>query len=148
DCKRGLTGVHDTLKDVEVTKVLDAVAWLRGQPGSDGKVAVYGFSRGGELTMIVGSLTMTKDNRPDALIAHSPSDVFNEPWNWSWRDKMCWLCKTGVGKCTTDVPSPEYQWNLSCGPDDPGLLDKTRSAWLLSGVNVPVGKRIEVEKYD
>ncbi|MGZ3657344.1 MAG: alpha/beta hydrolase family protein [Bdellovibrionota bacterium] len=148
DCTRGITGPRETLKNVEATKVLDGVAWLRKQPESDQTVAVYGFSRGGELTMIVGSLAVTKENRPDALIAHTPSDVFNSAWNWSWQDKACWICRAGLDKCTASSPDSDYEWNPGCGPDDPTKMDYTKSAWLVSGVNIPAETRIEVEKYD
>lgn len=39
---------------------------MREQEWSNGKVALYGFSRGAEL---------------DAVIAHSPSDLYNSFWN-------------------------------------------------------------------
>jgi dienelactone hydrolase len=131
-----------------VTKVLDAVVWLRTQPQSNGKVVIYGFSRGAELTMITGSLSMTEGNRPNALIAHAPSDVFNGAVNWSWYNNACWLCTAGIGKCPKDSPDSDFQWNLSCGPDDPNQLDCTHSAWLISGISIPANKRIEIEKYD
>jgi dienelactone hydrolase len=148
DCTRGLVGPRETLKNVETTKVLDAVAWLRTQPESDRSVAIYGFSRGAEFAMIIGSLPTTKENRPDALIAHTPSDVFNSAWNWSWQDKACWLCKAGIDKCTDSSPDSDYQWNPGCGPDDPTKMDFTKSAWLVSGMNIAAKTRIEVEKYD
>jgi dienelactone hydrolase len=148
DCGRGLTGPRQTLKDVEVTKILDAVAWLRTQPQSNGKVVVYGFSRGAELTMIVGSLEMTSANKPDALIAHSPSDTFNPAWNWDWDEPACWLCKSGIGKCTTTSPKSDYQWNPSCGANDPASIDNSKSAWLVHGKNISTGTRIEIEKYN
>lgn len=148
DCNRGLTGPRQTLKNIEATIVLDAVGWLRHQPQSDGKVVVYGFSRGAELAMIVGSLDFSKSNRPSALIAHSPSDVFNGPWNWSWREPACWLCKAGVGKCSASTAHSDFQWNPSCGPDDPNQIDQSKSAWLVLGVSVPINHQIKIEKYD
>jgi len=147
DCNRDLTDPRQTLKNVEATKVLDAVAWLKTQSQSNSKVVVYGFSRGAELTMIVGSLTMTDNNRPNALIAHSPSDVFNFAWNWDWLTPACWLCKAGVGKCPVNSTYSDYQWNPSCGPDDT-KLSQSNSAWLISGTIIPSLTRIEIEKYD
>lgn len=67
-CNRGLTGPRQSLLGIEPTKVLDAVAWLRAQSLSNGKVIVYGFSRGAELSMIIGSLPTTQANRPSAII--------------------------------------------------------------------------------
>lgn len=148
DCGRDLAGPKQTLKNVEVTTVMNAVAWFRKQPQSNGRVVVYGFSRGAELTMIVGSLPMTAANRPDALIAHSPSDVFNFPWNWAWLSEACWICKKGLGQCGKDAPESDFLWNPACGPDDPDKIDYTKSAWLINGVNPPTDKRIEIEKYD
>lgn len=140
-------GPRETLKNVEVTNILNAIAWLRSRTSSNGKVVVYGFSRGAELTMIVGSLATTLANRPDALIAHSPSDVFVPPFNKGWHDPVCWLCKAGIGQCSSGSANSDYQWNPSCGPDDPNKMDFSKSAWLVSGINVVAGARIEIEKY-
>ena len=46
DCARKPGALPDTLKNVETSKVLDAVEWLRQQPFSDGKVVVFGFCDG------------------------------------------------------------------------------------------------------
>lgn len=127
---------------------MEAVIWLRNQSASNGKVVVYGFSRGAELTVAVGSLNTTEKNRPSGLIAHSPSDVFKGPWNWSWREPACWLCKAGIGKCSMSSPNSDYQWNPSCGSDDPTQMDFSKSAWLISGVAIAADQRIEIEKYD
>ena len=123
DCNRRLNGPRQTLKDIEVTTILDAIAWLRVQHQSNGKVVVYGFSRGAELTMIIGSLITSSSNRPDGLIAHAPSDSFNGAWNWDWKEPACWLCKKGIGFCSANSPTSEYQWNPACGPNDPAQID-------------------------
>lgn len=148
DCNRGLTGPRESLLGIEVTKVLDAVAWLRAQSLSNGKVVVYGFSRGAELSMITGSLPTTQTNRPNAIIAHAPSDVFVGPFNWSWRDPACWLCKRGIGKCSETSPKSDYQWNPGCGASDPNKVDHSKSAWLISGLSIPARTRIEIEKFE
>lgn len=129
DCNRGLTGVRATLKNVEVNGLLQAVAWLRKQPSSNGKVAVYGFSRGAEFALIAAS----QPNKIDAVIAHSPSDIFNGAWNWSWREPACWI-----------TPS---QWNTACGPDSPAKVDNKESAWLIGGRPIATGRRIEIENF-
>lgn len=147
DCNRLLTGPRQTLAKIEATAVLDAVAWLRAQDRNNGKVVVYGFSRGAELTMIVGSLPTTSQNRPTGLIAHSPSDVFNGPNNWDWYEPACWLCKNGFGTCNDHSPNSDYQWNPACG-DDMTKMNFKDSAWLIHGKSVPAGQRIEIEKYD
>lgn len=147
DCNRSPIAPRKTLKNVEATGILDAVAWLRSQPKNNGKVVVYGFSRGAEFAMITGSLRTSDSNKPDALIAHSPSDVFNGPFNWSWREPACWLCKAGQGKCNESSPQIDFSWNPSCGPDDPTRMDFSRSAWKIFGATVLQGERIEIEKF-
>lgn len=148
DCNRGLIGRRETLKDVEAGIVLNAVRWLRKQNHSNGKVVVYGFSRGAELTLIAGSMAEVDDGKPSALIAHAPSDVFVGPFNWSWRDPICWLCKRGVGQCPSGSVETDYRWNRACGADDPTLLPYGVSAWLVAGKSISEGARIEIEKYD
>lgn len=138
--------IMQTLKDVPASKVLDAVAWMRHQPGNDGKVVVYGFSRGGELTMVAGSMNAKGDRKPDALIAHTPSDQFNGPWNWAWESPRCFECKTD--NCTQDSPESDYKWNGECGPDDPDKIDMKKSAFLVNGLSVPEGTRIPIEKFN
>lgn len=146
DCSRGLIGPRRTLKDVEARIVLEAVSWLRSQPYSNGRVAVYGFSRGAELALVAASLDAGPQERPTGVIAHSPSDRFNSFFNWSWREPSCWICRTA--SCNTPPPGPLYTWNPSCGPDDETRMNFSQSAWLVSGQNVPSGTRIPVEKYD
>ena len=56
DCSREPDALPASLKNVETSGVLDAVDWLRQQSFSDGRVAVFGFSMGAELALIVGTL--------------------------------------------------------------------------------------------
>lgn len=149
DCNRVLSLPKQTLKNVEATIVLDAVSWLRNQALSNSKVVVYGYSRGGELSMIVGSLDMNQNNRPDGIIAHAPSDAFVGPYNGGWKEHACWLCIAGNNKCSINSPKSDYEWNPVCGiANDPKTTDFSKSSWLVSGVNILTGKRIEIEKYD
>lgn len=145
DCGRFLTGPRKSLIDVEAHLVLDAVQWMRSQSESNGKVVVYGISRGGELAMIAGSLDTTPQNKPSALIAHSPSDQFNGPYNWDWNEPACWLCSKGFGRCRQLT---EYIWNPACGGRDPNTLPFDESAFLVNGRKVASGTSIEVEKFD
>jgi len=147
DCGRGLAAPRQTLRDVDVTVVHRAVSWLRSQAASNGKVVVYGFSRGGELALITGSREVAEEQRPDALIAHSPSDVYNSSFNWSWQDAACWLCRRGQGNCAPNAPRSEFVWNLSCGPDDQTRMDFTWSAWLHGEQRVRAGTRIPIERF-
>ncbi|MBL8234165.1 MAG: dienelactone hydrolase family protein [Bryobacterales bacterium] len=148
DCLRGLVGPRQTLKDVDVSTVTNAIGWMRSQPLSNGRVVVYGFSRGGELAMVIGSLSLPEAEKADALIAHSPSDKFNSFYNWSWREPSCWLCRRGQGQCPDPNRRADFQWNLSCGPDDETRMDFSRSAWLIAGRFVATGMRIEIEKFE
>jgi dienelactone hydrolase len=148
DCNRGLTGVRQTLRDVEVSLVHRAVAWMREQEWSNGTAVVYGFSRGAELTMVIGSLLSSESEKPSALIAHSPSDLYNSYWNWNWREPACWLCPAGQGRCPGSVPQPSHQWNEGCGPDNERRMDFSRSAWMVEGASVPSGRRIDVQNID
>jgi dienelactone hydrolase len=144
DCGRGMTGPRQTLRDVNAEDVLAAVEWLRGLPGGNGKVVVYGFSRGAELAMIVGSLTFTSVNRPDALVAHAPSDLFTGPFNWDWMEVACWLCRDGTACAVED----DFDWNPRCGPDDPRKIDHEIAAFKVGGKSIATGTRIEIEKYE
>ncbi|RYD62500.1 MAG: hypothetical protein EOP83_14435, partial [Verrucomicrobiaceae bacterium] len=108
DCDRDLVGPRATLKNVEVTKLQEAIRWLRSRPTSNGKVVVYGFSRGAELALIAGANFVDSESHPDALIAHAPSDVYNTSWNWSWEEPSCWK---NAGNRKT--------WNSKCGREDP-----------------------------
>jgi dienelactone hydrolase len=149
DCRRGLTGPRETLKDVELGGLQAAVRWLRQHPAGDGRVLIYGFSRGAELALILGSLVSTIDTRPSAIIAHSPSDTFNGVYNWDWREPACWLCQAGEGRCSATSGPSEFKWNPRCDPDnDPALMDFGVSAWLLNGNAVPIRTPIPIETYD
>ena len=146
DCQRGLVGPRQTLRNVEVSVVTNAIAWLRQQEWSNGKVVLYGFSRGGELAMVVGALQTNTGSQPSALIAHSPGDVHYSSWNWSWREPGCWIC--AQASCPGPVPQPGHQWNRACGPDDERRMDFSVSAWLIDGRTIPSRRLIEVERID
>lgn len=148
DCSRGLTGPRQTLQNVELTKIQEAIRWLRQNTAGNGKVVVYGFSRGAELAMIIGSLPSTAETHPNALIAHSPSDVFNGPYNWDWNEPACWVCKLGEGQCGDDSKEIDYRWNPRChSENDVNKIDFKQSAWLLNGMNIPSGSPIAIENY-
>jgi dienelactone hydrolase len=146
DCDRKSDALPASLKNVETSGVLDAVEWLRRQPFSDGKVAVFGFSMGAEMALIVGSLDGGQ-RLPDALIAHSPGQFFDPPFNPNWVKPSCWTC---VGQCKTTAPrapDPNFKWHPSCGADTPDTLDYAKSGWLTQGKSVASGTRIPIEKF-
>ena len=147
DCDRKGDALPASLKNVETSKVLDAVGWLRRQPFADGKVAVFGFSMGAEMALIVGSLESSQP-APDALIAHSPGQFFDPPFNPNWVKPSCWTC---IGQCKTKAPrdpDPNFKWHPYCGADTPDTLDDAKSGWLTYGKSVPSGTRIPIEKFD
>jgi dienelactone hydrolase len=147
DCDRKADALPASLKNVETSRVLDAVAWLRQQPFNDGNVAILGFSMGAELALIVGSLD-GGPHSPDALIAHSPGGFFDPPFNPNWTKPGCWTC---VGKCKTAAPQepdPNFAWHPTCGADTPDTLDYARSGWLTHGAGVPSGTRIPIERFN
>src|ERR1700761_3454713 len=80
DCDRKPDALPASLKNVETSGVLEAVAWLKDQAFSEGKVVVFGFSMGAEMALIVGSLEAGRRS-PDALIAHSAGQFFDPPFN-------------------------------------------------------------------
>lgn len=142
DCGRGLVGQRKPLKDVEVLKVLEAISWLKNYDRSTGKVAVYGFSRGAELSMIIGEVSSGTPSAPDAIVAHSPSDQFNSVFNWSWFEPACWICKKVSCPDRSDL-----SWNDKCG-DNPKKIDDKLSAWRLKGKAVRSGRKIQIEKFN
>ena len=146
DCDRKPDVLPASLKNVETSKVLDAVEWLRHQPFSNGKVAIFGFSMGAEMALVVGSLEAGR-RLPDALIAHSPGQFFDPPFNPNWVNPSCWTC---IGDCKTEAPQhpdPNFRWHPECGADTPDTLDYAKSGWLTYGASVPSGTRIPIEKF-
>jgi dienelactone hydrolase len=146
DCSREPQALPATLKNVETSRVLDAVAWLRQQSFSDGKVALFGFSMGAELALIVGTL-QGGEREPNALIAHSPGQFFDPPFNPNWLKPSCWTC---IGDCKTKAPrhpDPNFAWHPQCGGDTPDTLDYQKSGWLVHGTSTPSGARIPIEKF-
>jgi dienelactone hydrolase len=148
DCNRAFYEPSQTLKNVEIAKVFAAINWLRSLPTSNGKVIVYGVSRGAELALIIGSLSKQFNVTVDGVIAHTPSDTYNLPFNWSWKNPLCWLCTLGEGKCSYEPPYTGIKWNPLCGDDDIHLFNEPNSAWLLNGTPVLANTRIEIEKYE
>ena len=144
DCNRDLVGSRETLKSVKVETVFEAAKWLKEHKLVAGKkIAFYGFSRGAELTMILGANANAFSSKPDALIAHSPSDVVVGPFNWDWNDNRCWICLESKG-----CPNfSDYTWNNRCS-DNPRTTNRDIGAWSLNGQNLKSNSRIEIEKYD
>lgn len=148
DCNREINEQRKTLKNVELAKIFEAIQWLRSLSTSNGKVIVYGVSRGGELALILGSLTQHMNIAIDGIIAHTPSDVYNLPYNWNWQNPICWICSLGQGKCSNEPPYTGFVWNPLCGDNDVHLFNGPNSAWLLNGNFILANTRIEIENYN
>jgi dipeptidyl aminopeptidase/acylaminoacyl peptidase len=144
----GLTGPRQTLADIEVKDVLDALTWLKNSEYVGGKkMALDGTSRGGELALLAGSFASTEPgfSALDAISVHSPASAVWGPWNHDWTDRRCWL---------SEVPSYEellntsgkFSWNPKCGPDPRNLPENLRAAWKWKGTPLTESTRIEVEK--
>lgn len=64
------------IRDVPLDRTVDALDFLRAAPFGNGRVGVFGVSRGGEHALLVASLMAEDGSRtPDAVAAHSPCDV-------------------------------------------------------------------------
>lgn len=134
------------LAGVEVRDLIRAVQTMRALPENNGKIILYGFSRGAELALIAASLATGKLDRIDAVIAHSPSDIFNKPYISDWTSKRCFVCKSGPGTCSLYYDTRNQRvWDKNCGFDP--LKDETASAWQIDGKTIPWGTKIEIEKY-
>lgn len=63
--------------DIPIDRTAAVLAALRDDPACNGRVGVYGWSRGGEHALLLAWLTARDqpDRMPDAVAVHSPSDV-------------------------------------------------------------------------
>jgi len=115
--------------NVPLDKTADALATLRANSLSTGKIGLYGASRGAEHALLLASL-MAKDGAaglPDALAVHSPPDVICgafsakewrdsgdpgwQPWDpaqrsWTWRGTSDDLLPT------TAIEAERYEGSL------------------------------------
>lgn len=64
------------IKDVSLDRTVEAMTALRGAPFCNGRLGVFGCSRGGEHALLVTAL-MARDggHLPDAVAVHAPADV-------------------------------------------------------------------------
>jgi dipeptidyl aminopeptidase/acylaminoacyl peptidase len=104
-CWFGCTGRPAKILRVPLESVVDMGKWLATSPDVDGgKVGLFGWSRGAELSLLVSSLTNTDPFR--AVAVHAPSDTVvaafdpateNDPPNYGGIDEN--------GK-----PAPSWTW--------------------------------------
>lgn len=111
--------------DVPLDRTADALAELRRDPRCNGRVGLYGVSRGGEHALLLASLMVRDgvDGLPDAVAAHAPADV---------------VCGAFRGACVRDSGDPGWRsW-------DPGERAWT---WRESSESLLPTTPIEIERY-
>jgi nucleolar protein 56 len=73
-CWYGCPGKPDKILDIPLGDVIDIGQWLKASPNvAGGKVGLFGWSRGGELSLLVSSLAGSEPFR--AVAVHAPSDT-------------------------------------------------------------------------
>lgn len=83
----GATGTPDHLREISIDAVASRIAALSKASGTpSGCVGVLGISKGGELTLLLASLT----DVGDVYVAMTPSDVVWQASNPSLRRKSSW----------------------------------------------------------
>jgi dienelactone hydrolase len=146
-----ITSPFEPLENVELRKAIDAIEWLKkSKHVQGGKVGLLGWSRGGELAVVLGSVESAV-KLVDAIAVHTPSDTVVSGFSWAGLDKRCYICRSLDLACfrSSDDPGhwdwPNMHWNMACGPR-PKMPSDTQS-WLLDGVPMKVGAPIEIEKF-
>lgn len=149
--KNPITAPFDPLENVELRKTIEAIRWLKNSPHvQGGKMAVLGWSRGGEQAVLLGSIPDSIE-LIDAIAVHTPSDKVVSGFSWTGLDRRCWICTSLDLKCFNSSNDPgqwdwsNIRWNLFCGPR-PKLPRDTQS-WILDGVPFEVDKTIEIEDF-
>jgi dipeptidyl aminopeptidase/acylaminoacyl peptidase len=108
---------------------------LRESPLCNGKVGVYGWSRGAEHALLVAALTAEDGslNRPHAVAAHAPPDRVMT----AWRNTFARV-PDEPGRRT---PPAEWLWQSK-------LHDPSLSAWTWRGSPLPGGAPLTIERFD
>ncbi len=168
DCGRTVDEPRVPLDRIEVSAIYDAYVWFKeSNYNKNSKTAIYGFSRGAELALVLtAQMAILNLQQPDVVVAHSPADTYLDGWNWSWGDVRCWICKPGaddkgctktsviawvekiIAFATVDdiakTESPIFKWNPFCGPAPQDM--SVESNWLWRGKAFPLGTKIPLEK--
>ena len=84
------------IEEVPIETVVAALAALRGASNCNGKVGIYGVSRGAELALLTASLMALENlpGQPDAVAVHSAPDT---------------VCGAFIGRQWRDVGDPGWQ---------------------------------------
>jgi dienelactone hydrolase len=151
--KNPITSPYAPLENVELRYAINAIKWLRrSQFVSGKKIALTGFSRGAEQSVILASL---QDGARiiDAVAVHTPSDTIVGGFTWAASDKRCWICSSKDLACfngSDDLDRWDWQnieWNPSCGAPPKNPRTETIYAWLLDGVPLTLNSTIEIENF-
>lgn len=149
--KNAITSPFEPLENIELRNLIHAIKWLKGSRFVSGKkIAVAGWSRGGELGLVMGSLT-DSIKLVDAIAVHTPSDVIVSGFSWSGLDKRCWICTSMDLACFNSSENAykwnwdQMLWNPACG--NPPKLPQYTQSWLLDGKPLKIGSVIEIEKF-
>jgi dienelactone hydrolase len=112
-----------------------ALAALRRHPLCNGKVGLYGWSRGAEHALLLAGMMAKAGSRqlPDAVAAHAPPDVVEGAWrNLFYRHRE-----------EGDPIRPPPAWGFRSDRLAPGA-----SAWTWRGEPVADGDAIPIEAYE
>lgn len=149
--KNPITSPFEPLENVELRNTIDAIKWLKNSKYVQAnKVALLGWSRGGEQAVLLGSIADSAQ-LVDAIAVHTPSDTVLSGFSWAAADRRCWICTSFDLACfnfSDDFAKwdwPNVKWNLSCGTF-PKMPANTQS-WVLDGVPVKIDKAIEIENF-
>jgi len=149
--KNPILSPMDPLENVELRKTIEAIRWLKNSSYvKGGKIALLGWSRGGEQAVLLGSIS-DSINLIDAIAVHTPSDTVVSGFAWAGLDKRCWICTSLDLACFNASEDlglwdwPNLTWNLACGAR-PKLPSDTQS-WILDGQPIQIGQSIEIEKF-
>jgi acetyl esterase/lipase len=115
----------------ETERVMGA---LRAHPACDGRLGVYGWSRGAEHALLATALMAQagSPHLPDALAAHAPPDRAGGPWrNLFYRHREA-----------GEPIAPPPAWGFRSDRVVPDL-----AAWTWRGEPVPEGAAIPIEAY-
>lgn len=133
----GNTWNAGSIEDVELTRTASAIGALRELGPCNGKVALFGVSRGGEHALLVSALMARDglDGQPDAVAVHAAADVVcaafdaryyrdsgDEGWQAWDPARRAWLWNGSAEDIlpTTPIPVENYEGPvfLSHGEND------------------------------
>src|SRR6185437_12756212 len=133
-CVGGNPWIGGDIWNVAVDATEQAMAALRAHPRCDGRLGVYGWSRGGEHALLATAL-MAKDgspHAPNAVAAHAPPDHVCG----AWRNLFYRHAEAGDPIC------PPAAWGFL-----EHRIDPAAAAWTWRGEPLADGAPIPIEAY-